>query len=171
MIEISKNEIIRTLGLYQPYASLMLHGKIETRWVSNERTPPFPLGKYLLYSTKKAYKEQEFKHISGEFYQDAINALKDDTTVTMNGFGLCIGDLVKIEKCFPLMMPNTFVGLRKIANQLDLHAEPNDLQIDDHLLWALHFENVIPIEPFAFKGKQGVGFLSEEDRAKIKFAA
>ena len=44
---------IRTLGFYQPFGSLMLHGKIETRWVRKGKKPPFPLGKYIFYTTQK----------------------------------------------------------------------------------------------------------------------
>lgn len=44
--------MIRTLVIYQPYATLMGHGKLETRWVKHGRKPPFPRGKLKPVITK-----------------------------------------------------------------------------------------------------------------------
>jgi hypothetical protein len=170
MKDLFGEEKIRTLGLYQPYASLMLNGKVETRWVANDRKPPFPFGWYLIYSCKKAYKDFEFKHISGEFYQDAKTVLTNEPTVTLNGHAIAVGYLIKKMKAFPLMMPETYVGLKNIAEQINPFEDANNLIIDGHTLWALTFQNVKRIKPFPFKGKQGVGILTEEQKKLIQYA-
>lgn len=59
---------IRTLGFYQPFGTLMLHGKIETRWVKVGKKPPFPEGKYLFYSTQKRCKYDKLLQ-SGMFFE------------------------------------------------------------------------------------------------------
>lgn len=160
--------MIRTLPLYQPYASLMLHGKIETRWVNKNKKPPFPLGKYIIYSTKKSYSWDSFKELSGEYFEKAMRILNNEATP--NGVAICTCDLVKVEDAYPLLMPETYVGLERIGEQLDLDSEASELVIDGQKLRFLHFQNVKRIKPFPFKGgKQGVGFLSKEDEDKIVY--
>lgn len=158
-------EVIRTIGLYQPYATLMLHGKIETRWVAQGKKAPFPQGKYLIYSTKKAYSWDNFKELSGEYFEKAMRILNNESMP--NGVALCIADLVKVESAYPLLMPETYVGLERIGEQLDDDA--TDIVINGQKLRFLHFQNVKRIKPFPFKGKQGVGFLQDADRDKIIF--
>jgi len=158
-------ETIRTIGLYQPYATLMLHGKVETRWVYHTKKAPFPLGKYLIYSTKKAYSGSEFAHIAGDHTVDAIKLVEHDPSINLNGYGLCIGDLVRVV---PLngweAMINTFVDppMRYMTS-----IEP--FTLDGRVLWGLYFENMRRIKPFPFKGKQGIGFLTAEQKQLIEF--
>ena len=66
------NEVIRTLGFYQPYCTAMLHGKVETRWIIEGRTPPMPLGKYLLYSTKKSLGKQGVGILDKKYHSKII---------------------------------------------------------------------------------------------------
>lgn len=168
---ISASEKIRTLGLYQPYASLMLHGKIESRWVEEGKKPPFPLGKYLIYSTKKSYSVEEFKHVAGDYYNDARNIITREETSTLNGYAICMGDLVKREKLGYNQLPKAFVDINitmvKMGKEdIDWYKE---IIVDGRQLWGLHFENVKRIKPFEFKGKQGVGFLSRVDQMRIEY--
>jgi hypothetical protein len=161
---------IRTLGLYQPYASLMLHGKIESRWVEEGKKPPFPLGKYLIYSTKKSYSVESFKHLSGEYYQAARNIITREETSILNGYAICLGDLVKVEKIGMGQLPKAFVDVNLTMIKL---AKPdidffNEIIIDDRQLWGLHFQNVQRIKPFPFRGKQGVGILSDIHKTFIQ---
>ena len=152
---------IRTLGLYQPFASLMLHGKIETRLVAIDRKPPFPIGKYLIYSTKKVYLFDEAKDLVMRRYaEDANRVLKGEPTRQMRGYALCIGFLKEIIDPIEPWNAKTFVDLPSIVN--DGNGWPAWRRV------GLVFENMKRIEPFEFKGKQGIGFLSEEDQKKIK---
>ncbi len=145
-----KKELIRTLGLYQPFATLMLHGKVESRWVKKGKKPPFPLGRYLIYSTKKAYDVAEFKHVSGEFYSDAKSKLYDEAIISehcttgLRGFALAVGDLVKVKPLGMGDLAKAFVDVN--LTQLRDREEGVDLWeqviIDEHALWGLWFENV-----------------------------
>jgi len=161
---------IRTLGLYQPFATLMLHGKIETRLVSSyfcpernkviDKKPPFPLGKYVIYSTQKFYRIWQSVAIMGRFSKHAFDTIKGDPTEHLKGYAIAIGDLVKIiDPIEP--QQSTFVDLQPY--EYDIHNYPTARRV------GLVFENMRRIKPFKFKGKQGIGFLSKEDEEKIKF--
>jgi hypothetical protein len=145
-------EPIRTLGLYQPYAELMMHGKIETRWIKKGTKPPFPKGKYLLYACKKEYTLTQLSVIAGNQYNritTIINGLD-----LIRGAAIAVGDLVKHIYIVPGMEDETFVRYQPPLSKV---------------MVGLIFENVKRIKPFPFKGKQGVGFLSKEDERKIEF--
>jgi hypothetical protein len=146
------SEKIRTLGLYQPYAELMMHGKIETRWIRKGSKPPFPKGRYLLYATKKEYTLTQLSIIAGDQYE-RINEIINGLTL-LRGTALAVGDLVKHIYIVPGMEDQTFVRYRPPLAKV---------------MVGLIFENVRRIKPFPFKGKQGVGFLSEEDKKKIEY--
>lgn len=147
-------EAIRTLGLYQPFASLMMHGKIETRWIRKGRKPPFPKGAYLLYSTKKAYTPHQTAVVAGNQYQRIKDIMATDDSFKLKGMALCVGELYKIIYVVPGMDDQTFVHYRTDTT---------------HVMVGLMFRNVRRIKPYPFKGKQGVGILTAEERAKIEF--
>jgi hypothetical protein len=166
---------IRTLGLYQPYAGLMLHGKIETRWVRMGKTPPFPLGDYVIYSTQKAYKHEEFKEIVGSQYNRAYDLIIcGGSEFHITGHIIAKGTLYAIERMVPELCKNAFVEppadkfYKETGTYIDKRYDPITGQTTLYTLWAMYFKKVLPVEPFPFKGKQGVGFLSPEDEAKIK---
>jgi hypothetical protein len=154
---------IRTLGLYQPYAELMLHGKIETRWIRAGTKPPFPLGPYLLYACKADYPLQTLSQIAGEKQYkritEIINGLK-----LVRGAALCTGDLVKIIYIVEGMEDETFVRYQGPMEFVSKHGT-----MVKKVRVGLIFENVRRIKPFPFKGKQGVGILSDIDMALIEY--
>lgn len=159
----SSSEKIRTLGMYQPYASLMLHGKIETRWVKKGKKPPFPLGKYLIYSTKRAYSGEQFRFVAGETYKDAMNKLGGGLLwwALPRGCALLVAELKRVE-LWNIHDPSDHI--EAFANT---YVKPEtDPEFDR---WLLYFENVTAIKQFKFKGKQGIGFLKPGDRNKIEF--
>lgn len=186
---------IRTLGLYQPFATLMMppYNKDETRWVKSGRKPPFPLGIYMIYSTKKQYASSEVKHIAGPEYFPTIrkhiaeecetkgagvrwrNA--DGTIEFNNGVALCVGELMTVEPWTPMKSTKTFVFVDPSRVELvptdcdeveDTEPATQGVAINGYTLWNLCFRDMKRIEPFQFKGKQGVGILSMRDREKIK---
>lgn len=151
--------VIRTLGLYQPFAGLMLYGKIETRWIRADIKPPFPLGKYLIYATKKKYNLDVLSVICGDQHKRVVDIACSDKndSCDITGSAICICDLVKrIDPLTPEYEQQAFVTV------------PASFTDDCYRMVGLVFENVQRIEPFPFKGKQGIGFLSDEDKAKIK---
>ena len=102
----TKPEIIRSLGFYQPFGSLMLHGKIETRWIRAGKKPPFPLGKYVFYTTLKSCAQHELFNWCGEYLMlDITHKLLYEPTKELNGYAIAIGDLAKVR---PMKREDTF---------------------------------------------------------------
>lgn len=148
------NEVIRTLGFYQPFGSLMLHGKIETRKVQNGRRPPFPFGKYLFYTTKAKLPEDRLYGWCGEsIVQDIRLTLANEPTKDLHGYAIAIGEL---KTYYPMSFEDEVNCFVRKGRYLDKTT------------WCLEFANVQRIKPFEFKfGKQGVGFLPESEKYKI----
>lgn len=146
-----------TIGLYQPYASLMLAGKIESRWVRLGYKPPFPLGHYMIYATQKAYEEAEFVHMAGEHYPQAKTML--DGRPQPRGCMIAVGLLFKVEAI------KTWDDANKTyySPPLESHGANGPPFIYDHrMLYGLHFKAVLPTKPLPFRGKQGVGIADLE---------
>lgn len=145
MKKIAHNEEIRALSWKQPFASLMLHGKIETRTWSAKYC-----GLVLICASKVPYNESQVMAISGEVQtQRSFVTLLNAGHKEELGKAIAIGNLVDCrlmylndeEKCFVKYNPN---------------------------LWCHIYENVRPIEPFEWKGSQGWRKLDEETINKIK---
>jgi len=158
------DEIIRTLGFYQPFGSLMLHGKIETRWARVDRKLSFPLGKYLFYTTKKSCDSAQLWEWSGSDIINRINSiLLDEPTKNLTGWAIGIGELTSTRLMNREDEENCFV----LYASTDFRKDKNEVYHEYHQ-FCLHFENVKRIMPFEFKfGKQGVGILPESERPKI----
>ncbi len=149
MKELFKNETIRSLSWYQPYASLMLHGKIETR-----RYPTNVRGKVLICACKKPYSITQIAEISGheQYIRIVESKLSGHVFHRENlGCAIAIGDLVDCRPMTKEDADKCFVGYN-----------------EDKKLWCWIFENVRKIEPFQIRGKQGWGILDEETKSKIK---
>lgn len=150
---------IRTLGFYQPYAGLMFSAnKIETRWVRKGKRPPFPLGWYALYSTKKAFQDHEVKFIAGPAYRHIVEERKlRPELFAATGCIIGLAKLVTVER----MDHNPITG--SIARTFVDYQEDHEFD-----RWILVFEEQFLLkEHIPFKGKQGVGFLTYEQRYQI----
>lgn len=149
----------------------MLHGKIETRWIRRGRRTPFPNGKYLLYACKREYTSQELSSIAGDQYTRIRNIVQTEQPL---GHAIAVGDLVKKIYILPGMEKETFVDCRETTRIKLLPVGTKDkkgrliIRVQQVMV-GLIFENVRPIKPFPYKGKQGIGFLTEEDKAKIEY--
>lgn len=155
---------IRTLGFYQPFGSLMLNGKIETRWVRKGKKPPFPLGKYIIYTTKKACDTLTlFQWCGAEIMLSITNTLQNDSTKDLKEVALGIGELVEVR---PLTKEDEAMAFVKFVGEKTEFID--DIEVTK-VQWALIFKNVQPFEPFEWKhGKQGVGFLPDELYSKVE---
>lgn len=160
------SEIIRTLGFYQPFGTLMLYGKLETRWVRERRKPPYPLGKYLIYTTKKGAGDLVFDWCTLANLERMNNNLpgaKSDDTRMLYGYAIAIGELTRVRRMELIDEHDAFVKF--IGEQL---FETKEGFVLKHQ-WILQIDNVERIEPFVFEyGKQGVGIFPEKDHDKIK---
>lgn len=148
----------RTLGFYQPFCTLMLHGKLETRWVRKGRKPPFPLSEYRLYSTQKRCSQADlFDWCGPEIMENITTTISKDETRKLDGCGICDGTLFRVREMTKEDEAKAFVkfvGEKTVINKKGEHIV--------YTQWILEFENVVAITPYQFKeGKQGVGKLTE----------
>lgn len=124
-----RDTVIRALSIAQPYATLMFHGKIETRsWNTNYR------GLVLICSTQKPCRD--LFQFSGRDQIEQIHQLLDDDTFTdLHGFALGIGELYDVT---PMQKEDRQKAFAEYSPRLYCH----------------HYRNVIRIEPFPIKGSQ-----------------
>jgi len=156
-------DAIRTLGFYQPFGSLMFHGKIETRWVMKGRKPPFPLGRYAFYTTRKWCDNKTLIEWCGnEIASNIKSILKNDVTKNMDETLLGYGDLIKFYPMSEVDEQKCFV---KYAGEREFEVSGKNVIKKQ---WCLLFDNVIRIHPIRYffngksLGKQGIGFLHPE---------
>ena len=156
---------MRTLAFWQPYGSLMLRGKIETRVVEVGRKPPFPLGDYLFYTTQKATdKELLEKWCGEEILDDMLDILVKEPTYTLDGYAIAIAKLVSIRPMTKEDESKCFIKYFGTTEKVDKEGKVRYYHQN-----CLIFENIERIEPFKFEfGKQGVGIANQQTINKIK---
>jgi len=142
-IMFSKNEIVHALSWNQPFASLMLHGKVETR-----RRPTNVRGWVLICAAATSYTFDQVDKISGIEQCDRIDSLLQGDNIEL-GKAIAIGKLVDCRAMTVGDEKRCFVKYQQG-------------------LWCWYFEDVKEIEPFSWKGKQGWSILTEDQKAMIK---
>jgi hypothetical protein len=142
------NSEVRALWWKQPYGSLMLHDKIETRtWDTKYR------GLVLICASIKPYSYRQLINISGEFLiVNIYDTLVNDQMFKLNGYAIAIGRLADCRRM-------------KIADQSKAFVQYR------HDLFSHLYEDVVAIEPFKLKGSQGWRILTEDIKQKIKLCA
>lgn len=138
---------IRALSCKQPYAELMLHGKIETRsWYTKYR------GLVLICVSKKSYSTEQLRNISGGNQLWRMGEFLDIENPKYEGKAIAIGVLIDCrtmkpedeDKCFVRYYPD---------------------------LWCHEYIHVTPIVPFEWKGSRKWGKVGEDIISSIKFLA
>lgn len=139
------NQPIRALSWKQPFASLMLLGKIETRtWPTKYR------GWVLICSSKVAYSEVQLFGISGEAVTQKIFVSLFTTRIKeIKGSAIAIGRLVD---CRSMRFSDESKCYVKYYPDLYCHV----------------YEDVRAIKPFTWKGSQGWKKLSQDVINKIE---
>lgn len=138
------NEVM-ALSWKQPFAELMLHGKIETRtWFTNYR------GLVLICASKQPYHQEVYGSISGpEQYKRIWNTLGNpDECITGNA--IAVGRLINCypmrkedeDKCFVEYYPGRYCHV---------------------------YDDVKAIKPFPWKGSQGWRKVSQEIIDQIEY--
>lgn len=134
---------MRGLVWKQPFAELMLHGKIETRtWKTSYR------GWVLICAALKPYNFSQIHSISGLTQGNRIMEMKKDFK-NYSGMAIGIGELVE---CRPMKKED------EQACYVDYFAD----------LYCHVYENVKEIEPFKIKGAQGWMRITPEIINKIQ---
>lgn len=133
---------MKALTWKHPFSALMLHGKIETRvWDTKYRGP------VLICEGKTRYSEMDLIGLCGEpmSYSILKKFLKQNL-----GHAIAVGDLVGTR----LMRPED-------ATKCFVKYNPN--------LYCHFYDNVRPIDPIPWKGKQGWATVPEETVLNITF--
>jgi hypothetical protein len=143
----TENDIL-ALSWKQPFASLMLCGKIETRvWKTKYR------GEVLICASKKSYSLKELNDICGQYQLYRIfDTLHCDLGCVddLCGLAIAIGRLVD---CRPMQKTD----------------EDNCFALYNPDLWCHVYEDVREIKPFPFRGKQGWSKLDKTTFDKIEY--
>lgn len=142
MINVNMNTKLLALSWKEPFATLMLQGKIETRvWKTDYR------GLVLICTSKKKYNNQEVLNITGpEQYQRIIDAIAGKEM--KHGYAIAIGELVHCRKM-----------IKEDEDKCFVKYHPD--------LWCHIYENVYPIFPIEWKGTQGWKTVSDEIKKQI----
>lgn len=137
---------IRALSWKNPFADLMLNGKIETRtWNTDYR------GLVLICVSKTGYNRTEVFNISGPLqFSRLLETIEYKKWSEKQGFAIAVGELVDCRK-----MTKEDENLAFVEFYPDLYC---------HI-----YKNVRPIKPIPWKGTQGWKTLSQEDISKIEF--
>jgi hypothetical protein len=137
---IGENQL-RALTWKEPYATLMLCGKIETRtWYTDYR------GWVLICAAKVSYQKDSVKRISGTQITKINAAFGIDDQFKgsgYNGYAFAVGKLVDCRG-----MTHKDEGMCFVDYYPDL--------------WCHLYENVQKIDPFQWKGKQGWSIVKPE---------
>jgi hypothetical protein len=145
---VANGDPIKALNWRQPFASLMLppYNKVETRtWNTHVR------GLVLIVASIKPYDHHEIGHLMGfANREDVYRQAGHDGFI--NGCALGIGRLVDCRK------------LRKDDKHFLLWEDGMEER------FAHIYEDVHPIEPFAFKGGQKWKIVTDDTRKQIKLS-
>jgi hypothetical protein len=128
---------IRTLNWKEPFASLMLEGKIETRtWNTSYR------GLVVICTSKEGYSKNELKYLSGIRQSKRIIQMKKDQEKHIPpGHAVAIGNLIE---CRPMTKEDEHLCFVKYKPGLFCHI----------------YEDVRHIKQFSWPGYQGWKILS-----------
>jgi hypothetical protein len=130
---------IKALSWKEPYGSLMLAGKIETRtWYTNYR------GWVLICTSKKSYNLDQILDISGQRqFNRIIDFFENKDHILNPGHAIAVAWL---ENC-RLMQP---------ADEDDCYVKHS------YSLYCHIYTDILPIVPYPVKGKQGFFKVPEE---------
>lgn len=151
---------IYVLVWHQPFCSLMLYGKDETR-----DRPTNVRGQVLMVASKKPYKNPELFEMCGpEIMSLIIDTLASELTRDITGKAIAIGNLVDCQPMDPEDEKKCFVKYRKPWPDI-VRGKPVTKN-----KWKWQFQDVRRIEPFEVKGTQGWGLLkTEQEINRIKY--
>lgn len=123
-------EEIRALTWREPFATLMLHGKIETRvWPTNYR------GWVAIHAGKAQYKGEEVKEMSGDHYGRILDTIAEEEYNL--GHIIAVGRLIDCRPMVPADEAKCFVKFNP-------------------KLWCHVYTDIVRLTvPIPFQGKQG----------------
>lgn len=126
---------LRALSFKQPYAQLMLHGKIETRtWATPYR------GYVLICASRQPFSKRKTQEIAGSQYQSILNTVIDVNSLPL-GQAIAIGRLVDCRRMEPEDEEKCFV---RYSEGLYCHVYEDVLPLTANIPWrgALSWKSV-----------------------------
>lgn len=149
MTNLFNNKEIRALSWKQPFATLMAHGKIETRtWYTSYR------GLVLICASKKEYGEKKLIRIAGLDQYNRINQVVkevgQDKILEGRGHALYVAELVD-------------------CRQMTIHDQDQCFVQYDPILYCHIYKNVRAIKPIPWKGTLGWKVLDPDFINQIEF--
>jgi len=164
MIETLTPDNILALSWKAPYAQLMLRDKTETRtWETKYR------GWVLICCSQTPYSGNKIIEIAGEkqfsrmvtMYPSILNYY------CQQGMAIAIGKLVNCRPMTPTDENACFVQFKGPRTEKKTLVT-GLVKEEEKRLWCHIYKDVVPIEPFLFKGGQKWSRLTQEQIALIK---
>jgi len=146
MKDLFGNEPMKALSWKEPFASMMLHGKVETRkWNTKYR------GLVLICASQKAYTEADLIGISGERLTQTIFTTLNSVGQKENpGYAIAVG---RLSFCKLMSSGDEPLAFVKYREDLVCH----------------YYEDVRPIVPIKWKGVQGWKNVPQDFIDQIQF--
>lgn len=146
---------IRALSWKQPFASLMLHGKVETRsWDTKYR------GWVLICASAAPYSVGKMEEIAGRRNASINETLSLEPKELIRGHAIAIGYLYSSQPMENFLMPESMYRKSLIEKACFVQYNPE--------LFCHSYSEVQAIEPFEWKGSQGWKTIDNQTKAKIK---
>lgn len=156
---ITKDEIdmmpVRALSWKQPYATMMLLGKAETRvWNTIYR------GLVLICSSQKAFTYNQIMEVSGgDQYRRIKQKLATQNYPVIDGHAITIGRLSNCSPMAECLGKYDAFNVERVENMTFVKFYWD--------LFVFEFKDVRPIQPIPWKGSQRWRPLTQEDKNKI----
>lgn len=163
MIKLTEDTPIRALSWKQPFAQLMMHGKIETRvWPTNYR------GLVLMCASVSWYPLAIVKEIAGiEQFARIIKSFEQEPGSFETGVAFGIGRLADCRRMTQEDEQACYVKYQEPWKVERLVRGTLVKQELDKMLWCHIYEDVTPIKRFLFKGRQRWSNITMETRKQI----
>lgn len=175
-------EDILALSLKQPYADLMLKGKIETRtWSTSYR------GLVLICASLQPYNFSHLMGISGEWQMDRMQKILSPLMLDngnskrrnfyldnwrdlfQKGVAIAVGRLVDCRLMTKEDEDKCFVKYCEPWIEEHENKKTGKVKLVEKQLWCHIYEDVKAIELFPWKGSQGWTRVTEEQKSKIVY--
>ena len=145
-LDLERGAEIRALSWKEPYGSLMLHGKIETRqWQTSYR------GLVLICTSKIEYTTEEVCMISyGNMFSRIAHMIMNNELISDPGKAIAVGRLVDCRVMRPSDEEKAFVRYHST-------------------LWCHIYADVVPIESFSWSGGMKWRKVGPEVVKSLKF--
>jgi hypothetical protein len=161
--DLSSGAKLLALSWKEPFASLMLYGKIETRvWPTKYR------GLVLICTSKKAYNHEQLYNISGnlvnDFTRKVIGRNYDhwQNNIIKQGYAIAVGRLVDCRLMTKDDESKCFVKYREPWKEERISKKTGKKKIVEVKLYCHVYEDVKPIKPIIWDGKQGWTNVSQD---------